>query len=41
MDGNGTLGMAINSQEHEYKPNELTLSVINSTIRNYTNKGSI
>ena len=39
MDGNGTLGMAINSQEQEYKPNELTLSVINSTIRNYTNKG--
>ncbi len=39
MDGNGTLGMAINSQEQVNKPNELTLSVINSTIRNYINKG--
>ncbi len=39
MDGNNSLGMAINSQNQETKPNELTLSVVNSTIRNYKNKG--
>ena len=39
MDGNNTLGMAINSQNQSTTPNELTLSVINSTIRNYKSKG--
>ena len=39
MDGDNTLGMAINSQNQSTKPNELTLSVTNSTIRNYKSKG--
>lgn len=39
MDGNNTLEMAIKSQNQETKPNELTLSVVDSTIRNYTSKG--
>lgn len=39
MDGNNSLGMAINSQNQSTKPNELTLSVTNSTIRNYKSKG--
>ena len=39
MDGNNKLGMAIKSQNQETKPNELTLSVVDSTIRNYTSKG--
>ncbi len=39
MDGNNSLGMAIKSQNQTTKPNELTLSVTNSTIRNYKEKG--
>ena len=39
MDGDNSLGMAINSQNQSTKPNELTLSVTNSTIRNYKSKG--
>ncbi len=39
MDGNSTLTTAINSQNQSTTPNELTLSVTNSTIKNYTNKG--
>ena len=39
MDGKSTLATAINSQNQSTTPNELTLSVTNSTIKNYTNKG--
>ncbi len=39
MDGDNSLGMAITSQNQSTKPNELTLSVTNSTIRNYKSKG--
>ena len=39
MDGKSTLATAINSQNQSTIPNELTLSVTNSTIKNYTNKG--
>ena len=39
MDGQNSLGMAINSQNQNTKPNELTLSVVDSSIMNYKNKG--
>lgn len=39
MDGKETLTAAINSQNQITKPNELTLSVVDSVITNYTNKG--
>lgn len=39
MDGQNSLGMAIISKNQNTKPNELTLSVVDSSIMNYKNKG--
>lgn len=39
MDGGGSKGMAIISQNQDTKPNDLYLTVTNSSISNYTKKG--